>query len=125
MLFADFYEFLAGNIVYLPLFDKPGLDFRISYLEKVSGKKIDKKSIEKVLELTAGHGKLTRLCLEAISAQDLRSKTYDLRKFLLEQKSIIGSLYEIWNSLLPEEQTALKSISTSGAHSVTSGGVTK
>ena len=114
MLFADFYEFLAGNIVYLPLFDKPGLDFRISYLEKVSGKKIDKKSIEKVLELTAGHGKLTRLCLEAISAQDLRSKTYDLRKFLLEQKSIIGSLYEIWNSLLPEEQTALKKlISTS------------
>ena len=114
ILFADFYEFLAGNIIYLPLLDKPGLDFRISYLEKVSGKKIGKKSIEEVLRLTAGHGKLTRLCLEAISAQDLRSKTYDLRKFLLEQKSIIGSLYEIWNSLLPEEQTALKKlISTS------------
>src|SRR3990167_683634 len=75
MLFADFYEFLAGNIIYLPLLDKPGLDFRISYLEKVSGKKIDKKSIEKVLELTAGHGKLTRLCLEAtLSNQEARIK---------------------------------------------------
>src|SRR3989344_4193457 len=29
-LFADFYEFLAGSIVYLPLLDKPGLDFWLS-----------------------------------------------------------------------------------------------
>jgi len=115
MLFADFYEFLAGNIIYLPLLDKPGLDFRISYLEKVSGKKIDKKSIEKVLELTAGHGKLTRLCLEAtLSNQEARIKNKDLKDFFVGQKSIKGALYEIWSSLLPEEQTFFKKlISTS------------
>ncbi|MCL5113948.1 MAG: helix-turn-helix domain-containing protein [Patescibacteria group bacterium] len=106
MLFADFYEFLAGNIVYLPLFDKPGLDFRISYLEKVSGKKINKKNIDSIIELTGAHGKLTRLCLEAILAtSNWQLATREgLSEFLLEQKGIQGSLFEIWSSLNPEEQ---------------------
>ena len=109
MLFADFYEFLAGNIVYLPLLDKPGLDFRISYLEKISGKKIGKKLIEQVLKLTAGHGKLTRLCLEAIlSNQEAGIKNKDLKDSLIGHKSITGSLYEIWASLLPEEQREIR-----------------
>ncbi len=108
MLFADFYEFLAGNIIYLPLFDKLGLDFRISYLEKVSGKKIDKKIIEEVLKLTAGHGKLTRLCLEAVPAtSNWRLATRELSRFLLEQKNIQGSLHEIWQTLAPSEQKLL------------------
>ncbi len=116
MLFADFYEFLAGNTVYLPLLDKPGLEFRISYLEKVSGKKSSTlpagrqgETIQAIIDLTAGHGKLTRLCLESISSQELGIKNYDLRKFLLEQKSIMGALYEIWLSLIPSEQTGILS----------------
>ncbi len=109
MLFADFYEFLAGDIVYLPLIDRPGLEFRISYLEKVSGKKIDKKSLERIFFLTSGHGKLTRLCLESILATSnwqlaTREK---LQEFLLEQKSVKASLFEIWRSLLPNEQKSL------------------
>ncbi|MCL4419000.1 helix-turn-helix domain-containing protein [Patescibacteria group bacterium] len=107
MFFADFYEFLAGNTIFLSLLDKPGLDFRISYLEKVSGKKVDKKTIDTIIELTAGHGKLTRLCLEAVLSQDLRFTNHDLRKPLLEQKNIQGSLFEIWSSLNPEEQKML------------------
>ena len=109
MLFADFYEFLAGNIVYLQLLDKPGLDFRISYLEKVSNKQFSNSTIQAIIDLTAGHGKLTRLCAEAISAQDLRLKTYDLRKLLLEQKAIYGACYEIWFSLIPSEQAEILS----------------
>ncbi len=113
-LFADFYEFLVGNIVYLPLLDKPGLEFRISYLEKISGKKIDKMTIEKVLELTNGHGKLTRLCLEAILAtSDLQLATSKkLKSYLLNHKSIQSALYEIWYSLTPEEQKMITSRST-------------
>ena len=107
MLFADFYEFLAGNIIYLPLLDKPGLDFRISYLKKVSNKQFSNETIKTIIDLTAGHGKLTRLCLEAVSSQDLRFTIYDLRKSLLGQKSIKGALYEIWSSLLPEEQMGI------------------
>lgn len=109
ILFADFYEFLVGNIIYLPLLDKPGLDFRISYLEKVSGKKIGKGTIDKIIELTAGHGKLTRLCIEtrlATSSWQLATRE-KLQEFLLSQKSVQGSLFEIWYSLNPEEQKIL------------------
>src|SRR3989344_5312908 len=100
MLFADFYEFLADHIIYLPLLDKPGLDFRISYLEKVSGKIIDRKIIEEVLKLIGGHGKLTRLCLEAVLALSEQRIAFSskFKKLLLEQKSVRGSLFEIWLS---------------------------
>jgi hypothetical protein len=37
-LMSDFYEFIAGKIVYLPIYDQPGVDFRINYLEKITGK---------------------------------------------------------------------------------------
>jgi len=116
-LFADFYEFLAGSIVYLPLLDKPGLDFRISYLEKVSGKKIDKKSFEKIIFLTSGHGKLTRLSFEAtLSNQESGIRNQELENFFLEQKSVTGALYEIWLSLTPSEQKLLvtNQLGTSG-----------
>ena len=108
MLFADFYEFLAGNTVYLPLLDKPGLDFRISYLEKVSGKQFSNATIRAIIGLTAGHGKLTRLCAEAmLSNQESGIRNQELENFFLEQKSVAGALYEIWYSLNPEEQKIL------------------
>ncbi|MCL5970869.1 MAG: winged helix-turn-helix domain-containing protein [Patescibacteria group bacterium] len=136
-LFADFYEFLAGNIIYLPLFDKKGFEFRLLYMEKVTGKKIDKKILDKILNLTAGHGKLTRVSIEAMLAEnvealrgndaryvkgksvtylntkDLTAKRYGLPNrvtlpsFLLEQKTVQGALLEIWNSLTPEEQSVI------------------
>lgn len=117
MLFADFYEFLAGNIVYLPLLDKPGLDFRISYLEKVSGKQFSNATIRAIIGLTAGHGKLTRLCAEAVlSNQELGIGNQELENFFLGQKSVTGALYEIWYSLNPEEQKILvaNQLGTSG-----------
>lgn len=115
-IFADLHEFLAGHEVYLKLMDKDGLDFRISYLEKVSGKKIDGKIKNQILNLTGGHGKLTRLCLESTLATDFRLQqvTVDGRQlakiedFLLEQKNIQGALFEIWNFLLTEEKKRIK-----------------
>ena len=120
MLFADFYEFLAGNIVYLPLLDKPGLDFRISYLEKVSGKQFSNETIKAIIDLTAGHGKLTRLCLETVLATSnwQLATSKKLREFLLEQKAIYGACFEIWYSLLPEEQTALKKLVSTSEESL-------
>src|SRR3989344_510809 len=117
MLFADFYEFLAGNTVYLPLLDKPGLDFRISYLEKVSGKQFSNATTRAIIGLTAGHGKLTRLCAEAmLSNQESGIRNQELENFFLEQKSVAGALYEIWLSLTPSEQKLLvtNQLGTSG-----------
>lgn len=106
-LFADYYEFLADNIVYLPIMDKQGMDFRISYLEKISGKKFDDKTIKEVLNLTGGHGKLTRLCLEQLTTNSSQLTKVELESYLVIIKSIQGALYEIWMSLLPEEKQLL------------------
>ena len=107
-LFADYYEFLAGHTIYLPLLDKPGLDFRISYLEKSMGKKIDKKTLDEIINLTGGHGKLTRLALEAaLASSNQRLASSKNEEFLLKQKTVLGAMYEIWNSLAPSEQKIL------------------
>jgi len=47
-MLSDFYEFIEGNTIYLPLNDPKILNFRISYIEKVSGKKIDPKVLKKL-----------------------------------------------------------------------------
>lgn len=105
-VFAEFYEFLAGNVVFLKLRDEPGLSFRLAYLEKAVGKKIDKTKSEEITRLTAGHGKLTRLSYEAILSET--SKISDLIKLLLSKKTIQGALFEIWNSLTAEERQGIK-----------------
>lgn len=116
IFFADFYEFMAGKITYLPLLDKPGLDFRISYLEKITGKKVNKKKLDEIMRLTGGHGNLTRHCLEAILAtgneplatshQPLATSS-GLSEFFLKQKPVRSALFGIWNSLNPFEQNLL------------------
>lgn len=105
-LLSDFYEFVEGHIVYLSLLDKPGLDFRISYLEKNTGKKINKNLLNEILELTGGHGKLTRLCVEAILTSG--TKIVNFRQFLLSHEAVQGSISEIWRALIPSEQDLLK-----------------
>ena len=124
-LFADFYEFLAGHFVFLPLMDKSGLDFRISYIEKITEKEIEKGILEEIIKLTGGHGKLTRLSIETVienekfEYQSTKSETNsknkksndknvsDLMAFLLEQKVVLKSLSDIWNSLTPSDQQVI------------------
>lgn len=105
-LFSDFYEFVAGKVIYLSLLDKVGVDFRISYLEKIVGKKLNKKLFEEILDVTGGHSNLVRLSAETLltSAQKYKNKLL-LKKFLLEQKPIRSSLFGIWNNLSPSEQS--------------------
>jgi DNA-binding winged helix-turn-helix (wHTH) protein len=106
LLFADFFEFVAGRVIYLPVQDKTGLMFRISHLEKVSGKTIDKKTVDKIISLTNGHGKLTILSLETVLSLEgkMPSIKEQLVEHLLSQRPIRSSLFAIWNSLNPSEQ---------------------
>lgn len=100
-LLADFYEFVADHHVYMSLLDMPGLIFRRAYLEKLTGQKIPDETLEKILTLTGGHGKLTRLSLEIASSpthKDISGNS------LLSHKTIRGALFEIWNFLTPDEQ---------------------
>jgi len=109
LLFSDFYEFVAGRIVYLPLCDKSGIDFRIDYLEKITGKKVEKNILDKIFALTGGHGNLVRLCCEAILANDQENYQKDPEGFFLKQKFIRSALFGMWNSLTPSEQVFLNS----------------
>jgi DNA-binding winged helix-turn-helix (wHTH) protein len=107
-LMSDFYEFIAGKVVFLPIYDQPGVDFRINYLEKITAKKLDKKLLGEVLELTGGHSNLMRLSMESLLATDQQfANKLVLRKFLLEQKPVRSALFGIWNSLTPSEQNFL------------------
>jgi DNA-binding winged helix-turn-helix (wHTH) protein len=109
-LIADFYETVAGKIVYLPLYDKPGVDFRLSHLEKITDKKINKQLLEEILALSGGHSNLIRLSAEALLATNQKfANKLLLRKFLLEQKPVRSALFAIWNSLTPSEQSIISS----------------
>jgi DNA-binding winged helix-turn-helix (wHTH) protein len=104
-LFVDFFEFVAGRIIYLTIEDKPGLYFRISHLEKVSGKKISNKLINLAIKLSGGHGKLTILILEElISLTQIPKDSNQLVGYLLSKRPIRSALFSIWNSLNPSEQ---------------------
>lgn len=107
-MFADFYELLAGNTIFVPLEDIPVRNFRISHLEQVTGKKISKQYLDQILTITAGHGKLLRVCLETVLAQEQQALPLTLNyQFFSAQKSIVGALLEIWYYLLPHEQVFL------------------
>lgn len=105
---SDFYDFVAGKIVYIPIYDKVGIDFRVSYLEKIIGKKIDKNLLNEVFELTGGHSNLMRLSVESVlSANKAFKNKLELRRYLLEQKTVRSALFAMWNSLTPSEQSLL------------------
>lgn len=105
-LFADFFEYVAGRIIYLPILDKVGLDFRILYLEKVTKKTIDKKTLERIKKITSGHGRLTILCLEEALSLDgkLPENDRQLFNYFFTKRPIRSSLFAVWNALNPFEQ---------------------
>lgn len=105
-LMADFYEFLAGHHVYLSLYDKPGLSFRLDYLAKVSGKPIEPKLVEHVLHLTGGHGKLTKVSVEKCLQENIHPDEVT-KDFLLSSSTVKGALFEIWSFLSSQEQEML------------------
>lgn len=114
-LLADFYEYVADNHVYLSLFDKVGLAFRVSYLEKLTHEKIAQTTVDTLIALTGGHGKLMRLALESAFSHN---KTIDATS-LLQLKTIQGALLEIWYFLTPDEQQDVLTICKNTSQKIT------
>lgn len=104
-LYQEFYEFVAGNTIYLSLSDKPSNEFRLSYIEKVSGKKLSEKIRKEILALSAGQGKILRISAEALLAEE--KDPTDVVAFLLAKKAVRAALFEVWDVLLPLEQKML------------------
>lgn len=117
ILLSDFSDFVTGHHVYVTLCDKESISFRVAYLEKLTGKQLDKDVVAEIVTLTGGHIRLTKLAVESLLAQT--KKREDLQSFLSDQKTIQSALLSIWRGLTPSEQTYLASnnvILVSGAH---------
>jgi DNA-binding winged helix-turn-helix (wHTH) protein len=104
---ADYFEFVAGHVVYLPVADAETTKFRIEYIEKITGKTLAEKTKEELISLSGGSGRLIKLGVEAVLANGDTHK--DLGEFLLNQKTIKTALLEIWSILTQEEQKSLLS----------------
>jgi len=103
-LLSDYYEFVAGRIIQMKLFDKPSSAFWVSHIEKITHKKVEESVVKQIIKLTGGHGKLTKLAIEVVLAQ---GEIKQLQQFLLEQKTMRKALLEIWQSFSPAEQADL------------------
>ncbi len=104
-LLAEYYEFVAGHIVYVAMHEEVFSTFRLSFIEKLTGKKLSAQILKEVLTLTGGHGKVTKFCVETLLAHG--STPGNLSEFLLTQTIVRGALNEIWFSLSPAEQSDL------------------
>ncbi len=104
-ILSSYSDFVVGHTIYLPLLDKPSMDFRINYLEKLVGKKVPDKSKKEVIELTGGHMRLLIVSLEAMLA--LSEAPSNLSDFLLRQKTLQTALISLWRELTPSEQAAI------------------
>ncbi|HVZ12806.1 MAG TPA: winged helix-turn-helix domain-containing protein [Patescibacteria group bacterium] len=100
-LFGDFYEFIVGNTIFLPIKDPVGLDFRFSYIEQITKSKGSPEARAEIEKLTGGHGKLAKLSYETYLAEE---KIKNLEEFLLSKKQIRAALFEIWEYLTAEEK---------------------
>jgi len=106
-IFAEFHEFLIGNNVFLPMFDRKGLEFRFSHLEEILKKTTDEKTKVEIVKLTGGHGKTAKVALEAILANEKKIDLPTLSEFLLSKNQVKAALFEIWQILTPEEKNLL------------------
>jgi len=104
-IISSYSDFVVGHTIYLPLLDKPSMDFRINYLEKLVGKKVPDKAKKEAIELTGGHMRLLIVSLEAMLASpDIQNSLTD---FLLDQKTLQTALISLWRDLSPSEQAAI------------------
>lgn len=102
-ILGDFSERIADKHIYLPLMDETGLSFRITHLEKLTGKKLSALTKESLITLTGGHEKLMRLSLEGVFSQNRQDESIDA-PFLLALRTIRDALTEIWQFFTPDEQ---------------------
>lgn len=111
--FKDAYDLLAGNRVYMRLFDKASIMYEIGKLEERFSEDFSESVRNVVVHQTGGHRKMTILAFEELgrvsSKEMIRDYQNDtVEKFLLDSLTVRGVSYQIWNSLRPQEQELLK-----------------
>jgi DNA-binding winged helix-turn-helix (wHTH) protein len=108
-MMTEFYDFVAGKIIYLPITDEPGTKFRMQYAQERAGKTVDKEILEQLIKLSGGFPREIKVCLEILLAQTITMSKEHLAMFLLDQRNVQRPLFELWQSLSPSEQNFLLS----------------
>lgn len=108
-LMAEYFDYVAGNIIYLSPSDAPGVDFRVSHLEKLTAKKLDPEKRKIIYTATAGIARLVKTASELILSPNEQISNEDLETFLYKSKGFQKALSDIWRSLNPSEQDFLLS----------------
>lgn len=105
-LLSDFYEFIVGNTIYMPIADEVSREYWLTHIAKITQKKLSPEQIKEVTLLTGGHASLTKLSFEALFRTN--ETISSLEAFLLQQKTIQAALTSLWESFTPAEQAQLR-----------------
>ncbi|OGD87368.1 hypothetical protein A3F45_04325 [Candidatus Curtissbacteria bacterium RIFCSPHIGHO2_12_FULL_41_17] len=105
-ILKDFYDFFTGNIVYLAIHDEAATNLLFSQIERVFDKKIPQKDKEKIIDISGGHIKLTKVLAESHLRENI---SLDMDT-LLKTQIVQATLSEIWLALTAPEQQALRSV---------------
>jgi len=105
-ILKDYWDFFIGNTVYLKVYDKVAGEYLFSQIEKVFGKNLTAEQKSKIIKLTGGHAKLTKITTELVLGKAVKPET----DTLLKEPQVVAALYEIWLFLTGAEQQALLSI---------------
>lgn len=117
-LMTEFYDFVVGHTIYLPIVDDPGLTFRLKHLEQAAGKTIPESVVQHILHLSGKFTREAKTCFHSLLASEAPypQSEAELEQFLLAHKPVQRPLFEIWQSLTPSEQAFLLSEEYSTSH---------
>jgi DNA-binding winged helix-turn-helix (wHTH) protein len=105
VLLTEYYDFLVGHYVYLPIKDDAGTEFRKNYLETLNDKKLPVKNIRDVIAITGGFTREVKVCLQVLLQNEIDyASEEELTNALLTHKTVQRPLYELWQTLTPSEQ---------------------
>ncbi|MBI4037505.1 winged helix-turn-helix domain-containing protein [Candidatus Curtissbacteria bacterium] len=108
-ILKDYYDFFIDNTIYLKVQDKSALESLFTQIETVFNKKLVKDVREKIISLTGGHVKLTKVLAEIY----LRGNDQFESETLLLNPIVQAALFEIWLAQTAHEQQALIDITQS------------
>lgn len=103
----DFWNFFTDNAIYLKIYDEKALKFLFDQVEKVLAKKLTDDQKKKIVDLTGGHAKLTKITSELILSENIALD----QDQLLQNQQVRAALFELWLFLTAQEQHALHHLS--------------
>lgn len=99
----DYWDFFVDNTIYLKIYDKEATEYLLNQIEKIFEKKLSVGQKIKIVKLTGGHAKLTKIITELVLGQKIELE----QESILKNAQVRAALYELWLALTSVEQHQL------------------